>query len=468
MLTTIYECSLIAINAVVSMLIAQYVFLIPTMKKQRILQSVFTISGSILSLLICILFGVPAALICEGIVMGLYIFLAYRGEKRQYLKTLQIFPIIGLSFGVLYPVVDVPMIALGEPAEIMEGFALIVHLLLLFSYALIRAMCSDWFRHFRKDTLHRKLTNGDRWLLCIIGMLMLGVLPTLNAYSSSIRLTDVRALRCITMLVCLIVTLTVCILVMRCSQNTYLRDQVLQMQNNLIITMADIVENRDENTGGHIRRTAKYVEIIGNSLRKSHYYTNILTDQYLADMIVAAPLHDIGKIHIPDAVLKKEGRFTEEEFRIMKSHTIAGKLLLLRAEKHLGYSDYLNVAVQMAGYHHEWFNGRGYPEGLKEQDIPLCARIMAVADVFDSLVSQRCYKGALEVDQAFSMIAEERGTHFDPIVVDAFLCAREQVTAIAHEFTEHPLTQDIDKIPVAGTAFPIRPELEKNKLAKAG
>ena len=112
-----------------------------------------------------------------------------------------------------------------------------------------------------------------------------------------------------------------------------------------------------------------------------------LNDRYLSDMVVAAPLHDIGKIHIPDAVLNKPGKLTEEEFEIMKTHTTAGEALLAYAKAELGESGYLNTAAQMAAYHHEWWDGTGYPYGISGEEIPLCARIMAVADVFDALTS---------------------------------------------------------------------------------
>ena len=138
---------------------------------------------------------------------------------------------------------------------------------------------------------------------------------------------------------------------------------------------------------------------------------------------MAAPLHDIGKIHIPDAVLNKPGRLTEEEFAVMKTHTTAGQELLLRAKAELGESGYLNTAVEMAAYHHEWWNGKGYPYGLNGDEIPLCARIMAVADVFDALTQKRCYKSAMPAEKAYAIIREESGAHFDPKVVEAFFAA---------------------------------------------
>ena len=189
----------------------------------------------------------------------------------------------------------------------------------------------------------------------------------------------------------------------------------------MITFMAEVVENRDDNTGGHIRRTAAYVEEIAKELKRQGAYPELLSERYMRDMIVAAPLHDIGKIHIPDAVLNKPGRLTEEEFTIMKTHTTAGEELLERAREELGEYGYLNTAVEMAAYHHEWWNGKGYPYGISGEEIPLCARIMAVADVFDALTSKRCYKDAMPLEKAYAIIKEESGTHFDPVVAAAFL-----------------------------------------------
>ncbi len=165
------------------------------------------------------------------------------------------------------------------------------------------------------------------------------------------------------------------------------------------------------------------MESIAKELKKQGVYSDILVDSYLSDMVVAAPLHDIGKIHIPDAVLNKPGKLTDEEFEVMKTHTTVGEELLTRAKEELGESEYLNTAVEMAAYHHEWWNGKGYPYGRSGEEIPLCARIMAVADVFDALMSKRCYKNAMPLEKAYAIIREESGTHFDPAVVEAFFAA---------------------------------------------
>ena len=199
------------------------------------------------------------------------------------------------------------------------------------------------------------------------------------------------------------------------------------MQSGMITFLAAVMENRDDNTGGDIRRTALYVELIAKELKQQGIYSDILTEKYVSDMVVAAPLHDIGKIHIPDAILNKPGKLTEDEFEIMKSHTTAGEELLVHAKEELGESGYLNTAIEMAAYHHEWWNGKGYPYGISGTEIPLCARIMAVADVFDALTSKRCYKDAMPLEKAYAIIREESGTHFDPVVVEAFFVAVEDI-----------------------------------------
>lgn len=216
-------------------------------------------------------------------------------------------------------------------------------------------------------------------------------------------------------------------------RNYYLR-RYNEMQAHMITTMADIIENRDESTGGHIKRTAKYVEILARELQRRGKHADILTDSYIGDMVMAAPLHDIGKIHIPDAVLNKPGKLTDEEYAMMKTHTTAGRELLEKARGDLGEIRYLNIAIEMAAYHHEWENGKGYPYGVTGGEIPLCAKILAVADVFDALTSKRVYKAAMPFEKASSIILEERGTHFDEDVVDAFIVSSEKIAAAMREF----------------------------------
>ncbi len=210
--------------------------------------------------------------------------------------------------------------------------------------------------------------------------------------------------------------------------------KISELQSGLIMVLADIVENRDESTGNHIKKTAAYVNIILNKMREDGNHLDILTDDYISDVVRSAPLHDIGKIKIPDAILNKPGRLTDEEFEIMKTHTTAGEKIIDETIATMPDADYLLHAKQLAGLHHERWDGKGYPYGLKAEEIPLESRVMAVADVFDALVSKRCYKEPFTFDKAFSIIEEESGTHFDPLVAKAFLDSREEVERIAIEF----------------------------------
>lgn len=224
-----------------------------------------------------------------------------------------------------------------------------------------------------------------------------------------------------------IVAAVIVLLILDSNYRRYYYQRNMSLQKSLITVMADLVESRDENTGGHIQRTAKYVEIIARKLKSGNKFTNILTDKYIENMVIAAPLHDVGKIHIPDAILNKPGRFDDGEFTIMKSHASAGGTIISQVEESTGDIEYLRIAKEIAEYHHEWVNGKGYPHGLTGDEIPLCAKILAVADVFDALVSKRCYKEPFPLDKAFAIIEEEAGSHFDTDVADAFMKSRQQI-----------------------------------------
>ncbi len=213
-------------------------------------------------------------------------------------------------------------------------------------------------------------------------------------------------------------------------------DATAQMQNGLIITMADMVENRDSDTGAHVQKTAAYVKIILEGLKKKGYYADKLTPKYMADVVMSAPLHDVGKIHIPDAILNKPGKLTKEEFEIMKTHTTAGKKIIENAISTVKGENYLKEARNMAGYHHERWDGKGYPEGLKGEVIPLSARVMSVADVFDALASPRIYKPAFPLQKALDIITEGAGTQFDPKCVEVFMEALPEVKYILKKYNE--------------------------------
>ena len=209
-----------------------------------------------------------------------------------------------------------------------------------------------------------------------------------------------------------------------------------QMQSGLIITMADLVENRDSDTGYHILKTADYVRIILAGLKKKGYYSKKLTPKFISDVEMSAPLHDIGKINIPDAVLNKPGKLTDEEYEIMKTHTTAGKQIMEKAISTVKGESYLKEARNMAAYHHEKWDGSGYPEGLKGEVIPLSARIMAVADVFDALTARRVYKDPMPFEKAMDIIIKDSGTHFDPKCVEVFVESEKEVRRVLKKYQE--------------------------------
>ncbi|MCR5358171.1 MAG: HD domain-containing protein [Lachnospiraceae bacterium] len=213
-------------------------------------------------------------------------------------------------------------------------------------------------------------------------------------------------------------------------------DATAQMQNGLIITMADMVENRDSDTGAHVQKTAAYVKIILEGLRKKGYYPDKLTDKYISDVVMSAPLHDVGKISISDTILNKPGKLTDEEYTIMKTHTTEGKKIIEKAISTVKGENYLKEARNMAGYHHERWDGKGYPEGLKGEVIPLAARAMAVADVFDALSSPRVYKPAFPLQKTLDILNEGKGTQFDPKCIDVFMEALPEVKLILKKYHE--------------------------------
>lgn len=223
-------------------------------------------------------------------------------------------------------------------------------------------------------------------------------------------------------------------------------ETISKMQVGLIMVLADVVEGRDDSTGEHIKKTAAYTGIILEQMRKEGKYPDIITDKFIADVVHSAPLHDIGKIHISDVILNKPGKLTDEEYEIMKTHAAYGGDLVKRAMENVPDSDYLNEAVNIARYHHEKWNGKGYPEGLAGEDIPLSARVMAVADVFDALVSKRIYKPPYSFERAMEIIQNDSGTHFDPSVAEAFIHASDLVrqTAESHGDGNDDLTVGSD------------------------
>ena len=205
--------------------------------------------------------------------------------------------------------------------------------------------------------------------------------------------------------------------------NRRIQDEIMakaKLQNSVIEHLADIIESRDLETGEHIKRTKKYVSILVNKMKDMDKYRDFLTPEMCENIINAAPLHDIGKIAVSDIVLRKPGKLTSEEFDQMKIHTIKGGEIINKILNDFGNEEFLKVAYDIATSHHEKWNGMGYPYGLKEENIPLPGRIMAIADVFDALVAERVYKKPIPLDDAINIIINDSGTHFDPNLIEVF------------------------------------------------
>lgn len=212
-----------------------------------------------------------------------------------------------------------------------------------------------------------------------------------------------------------------------------------RMQEALILAMGSLAETRDNLTVNHLRRTQRYVAALAHELREHPRFAAELSAENINLIYQAAPLHDVGKVGVPDAILLKPGRLAEEEYAVMKRHTVYGRDAILGVEEHLGGANaLLRYAREIAYSHQEKFDGSGYPEGLAGEAIPMAARLMAVADVYDALISKRIYKPAFTHETAVEMIRHERGEHFDPDVVDAMLAVEEQIRAIAERFPDAP------------------------------
>ena len=203
------------------------------------------------------------------------------------------------------------------------------------------------------------------------------------------------------------------------------------------MAFSSLAETRDNETGKHIRRTQNYVSALANALADHPRFVGQLDRSTIELLHKSAPLHDIGKVAIPDRILLKPGRLTPEEFEVMKTHTIHGRAAIETVEASLNEDDsFLLVAREIASFHHEKWDGTGYPHGLAGEDIPLAARLMAVADVYDALISRRVYKPPMPHQEAMEIIREGIGHHFDPDIAQAFLVIEADIAVIARQFAD--------------------------------
>jgi len=229
-----------------------------------------------------------------------------------------------------------------------------------------------------------------------------------------------------------------------------LKDQnimVERLRDVIINSMASLAETRDNETGSHIRRTQHYVKLLAQTLADVPQYRDVLNPSVIDLLYKTAPLHDIGKVGVPDAILLKPGRLTEEEFAVMKRHTLSGEEAIRRAEFKMGPGadiSFLQCAREIAGGHHEKWDGSGYPRGLAGRVIPLSARLMALADVYDALRSKRVYKDACSHEEARGILMEGRGTHFDPDVVDAFVVCEKRFVDISNCFEDKAMALETE------------------------
>ncbi len=219
------------------------------------------------------------------------------------------------------------------------------------------------------------------------------------------------------------------------------RTQELNLTKEVTIeALATLAEWRDPETGGHIKRTQNYVRALANRLRSDPVFAPLLDNDTAELLYQSAPLHDVGKVGIPDSILLKPGKLTDEEFEIMKTHTTRGRDALATTERKLGGNSFLRLAREIAYGHHERWDGRGYPQGLSGDAIPLPARLMSVADVYDALISKRVYKPAMPHAKAFQIITEGKGTQFDPRVVEAFEGIQDEFQGISRRYMDMELT----------------------------
>jgi response regulator RpfG family c-di-GMP phosphodiesterase len=213
------------------------------------------------------------------------------------------------------------------------------------------------------------------------------------------------------------------------------KEEAARARDAMILAMASLAETRDHETGNHIRRTQHYVRALAEAMKEHEAYSGELSDELVDLLYKSAPLHDIGKVGIPDSILLKPGKLEPEEFEVMKGHAALGQAAIATAERYMGSTTpFLSLAKEIAHTHHEKWNGTGYPRGLKGEEIPIGGRIMAIADVYDALVSERIYKPAMPHEQAVDIIIKDSGKHFDPGIVQVFARIAPQFAEIHRQF----------------------------------
>jgi putative two-component system response regulator len=214
-------------------------------------------------------------------------------------------------------------------------------------------------------------------------------------------------------------------------------EELNQTKDVAIFCMATLAETRDFETGRHILRTQNYIKKLAECLKNHPRFANYLKSNGTIDMLFkTSPLHDIGKVGVPDRILLKPGKLDPDEWELMKMHAQYGHDALLRAEQEMGSTDFLQMAREIAFTHHEHWDGRGYPQGLQGDDIPISGRLMAIADVYDALISKRVYKEAFSHEKAVEIVSQSAGTHLDPDIVEAFLGLQDEFQKIARHFQD--------------------------------
>lgn len=293
----------------------------------------------------------------------------------------------------------------GEYYVIYEGFYLISVIILVASLILAG----------------RKFNNRDAWTIGMVLVVTMASIIPLILYSVHAAYLGIAITACL----CYIYYND---LVQQDVQTELIENQkrVRRFTGRIVYGLANLIESRDFETGEHVTRTSAYVRTLSRAAKSDGVYADELTDDYITLISNLAPLHDVGKIVVSDSILRKPGKLTDEEFEEMKRHAPAGGEIIRDILLGIATEEQIEVAAQIATYHHERWDGRGYPEGLKGEEIPLCARIMAVADVYDALIAERCYKKPMPVEKALSIIEEEAGTHFDPLLAEVFIRHKEE------------------------------------------